>query len=921
MSNIPLDEIINNIVQPKSNDVIRYYQNELLNIQKSAAGWQLMEELLELDDTIYKFYGALTAQIKASNDFIHLNEDDKLRFQQKILHYTNQNNQNKLLSNKLLSTLIVTLVKSSLNDLFSILSQVHLPDSFKLAVVLEDLVRLEFSKEQTQQLRQQLLSNKDYIETTILSNLEDLDATTTSIENYLKFNSSHDFLDRLLNVLLSTINTENYSKVAAIVEILITFKNYSVPVSQLLTSPLTSQVWQECVENESSDENSQAIVNLLMSFVDSYTDFIINQPTSQTTHGLLQLALSATSFPGVAGSDETISESSLDIWFQLQDTLSDDPTNIEHFKDYFTQLSYILLTKSVFPSSIAQNQLARDQFLSYRQVVGDTFIYSYYVLRNGLIEILYNTLNKVLQSSEQVESTLFAFKSIQEALPEDDSAVNRLFNPQFIDIVSSHSQRTQRTLLIVIDEYSPQISNHPSVLPPLLNFVVSKLSDIELATPAANALRSLCGDCKQYLIQEIGAFGELHTNLSTTVPVMERSKVIQAIVSIVNALPPFQAKDPLIAMVRPLIDIIFANIDIAIKAKESPQRDDVLIALDNLLAVSKGLVNYDEDVNQNAIDVVGNDEAVTQLRKQLIEIGAKIAMEGTSDSDLSTQIYGDIVKSLTISPTQPTLLTPSIEDLLNVTGMALSTLIPSSIWLSLSTSLINRSKLIIDENPHTRDALVSIILQLVTIAWSGISKTLTDEFKMQDHPDLTSTFFGLLTMLTKTLPIAFLQLDGAVLEGLLTFSTVALKIPERHSLRSAADFVASVIFQTRNLPTMEQGIVDNLLKQYGAPMVRISLIGAAHNAPRSQVPILGEIVFLFVVKLSSQSERWVEAAVLEPLDVYSRASLQDKEKLAKTINANLSARTARRVKEACSEFAGICRGTQGSAFGMAVSAI
>ncbi|TIC61495.1 hypothetical protein E3Q02_03875 [Wallemia mellicola] len=921
MSNIPLDEIISNIVQPKSNDVIRYYQNELLNIQKSAAGWQLMEELLELDDTIYKFYGALTAQIKASNDFIHLNEDDKLSFQQKILHYTNQNNQNKLLSNKLLSTLIVTLVKSSLNDLFSILSQVHLPDSFKLAVVLEDLVRLEFSKEQTQQLRQQLLSNKDYIETTILSNLEDLDATTTSIENYLKFNSSHDFLDRLLNVLLSTINTENYSKVAAIVEILITFKDYSVPVSQLLTSPLTSQVWQECVENESSDENSQAIVNLLMSFVDSYTDFIINQPTSQTTHGLLQLALSATSFPGVAGSDETISESSLDIWFQLQDTLSDDPTNIEHFKDYFTQLSYILLTKSVFPSSIAQNQLARDQFLSYRQVVGDTFIYSYYVLRNGLIEILYNTLNNVLQSSEQVESTLFAFKSIQEALPEDDSAVNRLFNPQFIDIVSSHSQRTQRTLLIVIDEYSPQISNHPSVLPPLLNFVVSKLSDIELATPAANALRSLCGDCKQHLIQEIGAFGELHTNLSTTVPVMERSKVIQAIVSIVNALSPFQAKDPLISMVRPLIDIIFANIDIAIKAKESSQRDDVLIALDNLLAVSKGLVNYDEDVNQNAIDVVGNDEAVTQLRKQLIEIGAKIAMEGTSDSDLSTQIYGDIVKSLTISPTQPTLLTPSIEDLLNVAGMALSTLIPSSIWLSLSTSLINRSKLIIDEKPHTRDALVSIILQLVTIAWSGISKTLTDEFKMQDHPDLTSTFFGLLTMLTKTLPIAFLQLNGTVLEGLLTFSTVALKIPERHSLRSAADFVASVIFQTRNLPPMEQGIVDNLLKQYGAPMVRISLIGAAHNAPRSQVPILGEIVFLFVVKLSSQSERWVEAAVLEPLDVYSRASLQDKEKLAKTINANLSARTARRVKEACSEFAGICRGTQGSAFGMAVSAI
>lgn len=249
------------------------------------------------------------------------------------------------------------------------------------------------------------------------------------------------------------------------------------------------------------------------------------------------------------------------------------------------------------------------------------------------------------------------------------------------------------------------------------------------------------------------------------------------------------------------------------------------------------------------------------------------------------KIFGDIVKSLTLSPTQPTLLTPHIEDLLNVAGTALSTPHPSSIWLSLSTSLINRSKIIADEQPQKRDLYVGIILQLITAAWTSISKTLTNELQMQEQPDITSTFFGLLTMLTKSLPVAFLQLDGALLEGLLTFSTVALKIPERHALRAAADFVASTIFQTRNLPPVEQSIVDGLLKKYGAVMVRTSLIGVAHNAPRSQVPILGEIIFLFVIKLSAQSERWIESAVLEPLDVYARASMQDKEKLVKTINA------------------------------------
>ena len=228
---------------------------------------------------------------------------------------------------------------------------------------------------------------------------------------------------------------------------------------------------------------------------------------------------------------------------------------------------------------------------------------------------------------------------------------------------------------------------------------------------------------------------------------------------------------------------------------------------------------------------------------------------------------------------------PHIEDLLNVAGTALSTSTPSSIWLSLSTSLINRAKLVIDEHPERRDLYVSIILQLTTTAWSTVSKVLTNETQMQEYPDITSTFFSLLTMLTKSLPLAFLQLDAAILEGLLTFAAVALKIPERHALRSAADFVASTIFQTRNLPPVEQSIVDALLKKFGAVMVRTSLIGVAHHAPRSQVPILGEIIFLFVVKLSAQPERWVESAVLEPLVVYAKASLQDKEKLTKTINA------------------------------------
>lgn len=104
-----------------------------------------------------------------------------------------------------------------------------------------------------------------------------------------------------------------------------------------------------------------------------------------------------------------------------------------------------------------------------------------------------------------------------------------------------------------------------------ISYVVAALPEPSLCLPAANALRDLCDANRAALAPHIGAFAELHAGL-TGIPVSEvvvrhefifsvlasqdteKSKVLQSIASVIQALPPEEEIPPVLAIVCPVVE-------------------------------------------------------------------------------------------------------------------------------------------------------------------------------------------------------------------------------------------------------------------------------------------------------------------------------------------------------------------------------
>lgn len=121
------------------------------------------------------------------------------------------------------------------------------------------------------------------------------------------------------------------------------------------------------------------------------------------------------------------------------------------------------------------------------------------------------------------------------------------------------------TLIVLLGVYASwfasQSSDSSNLLMNVVSYVVSALTDPLLCLQAAIALRNLCDANRKVLAPQIGAFAELHAGLGS-IPVWsclaipsvptnmkaqdtEKSKVLQSIASVIQALPPGEGIPPI----------------------------------------------------------------------------------------------------------------------------------------------------------------------------------------------------------------------------------------------------------------------------------------------------------------------------------------------------------------------------------------
>ncbi|KAF8147686.1 armadillo-type protein [Crassisporium funariophilum] len=764
--------------------------------------------------------------------------------------------------------------------------------------------------------------------------------------------------------------------------------------SKTLTEPLLvwidvvgNRILEATLANSDLTPTSHSLCKLLVALGDHSTQYIavnisssMPVPTSSTTppttkahltQNFLRLLLGYTGLPGYYGIDEEESEMTLGFWYLFQEALwntdyylgdgEDDrapapPETREGgeaqqvllAKAVYSELVQILRRKVVFPpagSGWSRDQI--DKFQVYRRDVGDTLINAFYVLRNDMLGYYVNDIAERLSTRadtdgwQEIEATLHCVMSIQEALDmEKATHLSRLFSPEiFGRLPSTGRTRVRRTALGVVGAYSswfatqthpPPSSSQPNLLLTVITYVVSALPDPSLSLSAAVALRNLCEANRKDLAVHIGTFGELHAGLSG-IPDSEKSKVLQSIASVIQAMPPLDEIPAIEAIINPNVQKLFDALQSASTLPDEA-RASTILHLETLSGIAKGLTRTleglvvledepDPDVQAEAetIRVAREDPRAVKLREGIFAAIQGVVELWSVDAGVGHAL-SDLVKSITSLPSDITLISLPAGPLLELVCVAAQRQLTAA-WLSLAAILIAQLNppvysLNLKSGP-TPEADMCVQRLLPILLQCGLG-ALSVDAAMESNPDIVQEFFSCMDRVAQDFTGAFYAMSPGLLDALIQCAIKAFSLQERYSLVSACNFLSTLIHRSSLTEELNaQKMI--LLASHGRSLMHAVLAGFAGVAPRSVVPNLIDMLGTLLSRanegegsIGGGPTQWMKEILMSDDFVPTKAGPEAK---AKFIKAATGSRSLKKTREAAQQFTLVARGLEGSNFG------
>ncbi|CUA76173.1 Myb-binding protein 1A [Homo sapiens] [Rhizoctonia solani] len=797
----------------------------------------------------------------------------------------------------------------------------------------------------------------------------------------------------LIDLLSPNSDDENFVAASDVLQEILTKSSLSEGGAGVRTLTLPLLEWvsrvavgvmQQAVATEDSGPISHSVCKLITALGEHSTQYLAAHLNDSNVQEFMKVALGYTGFPGWYGVDEEESEMVLPFWYLLEEALLDadyvGDQNGELWgtaKMIYLELVKILQRKVTWPVEAGWAKDQREKFSNYRRDVGDALINAYYVLRDDMLRALVEPLVDKLSTEhvdwEDVEATLHNIKAIQEALPVDPNpSLATLFGPRVLGrLPRAGTHRVRRTALATVGAYAtwfttgartragtpaaddadragPQtVSNGATLTVPstgsnagegagllldAVGYVVAALEEPVVCGDAARALKELCDANRVRLAPHIQSFGELHQRLPR-IPANEKGKVLQSIASVIQALPPAQAIDPILGVVTPVVTSLGQLLNDTNTPPEAV-RDATIAHLGALTACSKGLTRSadiftfaleDPDTPEGqallaAIEQARSDSRMTMLRDEIVRLIGMVMARWCVDAEVSTAV-SELIKSITALPSDATLLSLSPEPLLELVCTAARVQL-TAVWLSLAALLVVQ----LDPPMWPRltkesDVEVQRRTSIVAQATSGLVAAgltmLNSGAAMETNPDVAQDFFGYLTKVGGHFPKVILEMSGDIADGLFRITATALTLQERYSLVNACNFMTMFLRKTRNDGALFAS-ADAQLRGQGAVLMEALLLGIGGSAPRSTVPNLAELLSNLVSRVPNEARTWMGSLLMADNPANAKIPRAAREKFMKAV---LGTRSTKKTKEAANEYALVARGLEGSAFGYATSAV
>ncbi|KLO16646.1 ARM repeat-containing protein [Schizopora paradoxa] len=966
--------LIQSAFDPELNtDQQRQRQQELHQAQKRYEAWGLVVPLLEHPDPNVQFFGAHTLQVKINRDWDNFPKSHSTDFRDALLQMVTQciaTGRAKVTLRKLFVALTALALKLApehpsqwpdwILSVVTILSGGGAPPEYLLEfleIAAEEYGSSDLIPTKKARMEQSIMDAVPIVMQATSASLAK--STPSEAEKQAAFKClaawapllRADEITSCVPMLIQLLSSESTFVGASDVlqEILLSSAISDGAGSKSVTEPLLDYLQQGGVvivqQMETSgfvDEIAHSLCKLLCALGDHSTSYIALHITELKVQAFLKLIFSFTALPGYFGVDEEESEMTMSFWYLLQETLwnVDFPEVVTPGQDQwavatalYKELVLVLRRKVAWPERSVLAKWTKDQrdsFQVYRRDAGDTLINAYYVLKKDLFQPFLEELTKVLTSPkpswEDVEAILHCINSVQEAVELDENPyLETVFSADVLGkLPSTGSDRVRVTALNLIGSYATWFTIHVDnrMLLNVVDYVVKALDEPSLCLTAATALRDLCDTNRTKLAAHIDAFGQLHSRIDN-IPDSERTKVVQSISSVIQALPPVQEIQPIEAILNPVIAKLATALSTTNNQLPDELRNNIILQIQTLSGCAKGLTRtsdvlfaFDDSPEAKAelaqLMQARKDQRIQALRDKIL-MCIEVTMTAWSTDASTADALSDLFKSITALPADMTLVSLPPGPLLSLVCGAIQQG-PNGVWLSLASKFINQldpPSLLVSKESIPADEAKRIVLDALPRIIDPSLKFFLIENAMRENTEVVRDFFNCIEIEIRHFPRILFEMGEERLDALMTCATRSLELQERYSIVSACSFMIQLIMKTMSNDSLAP-LARPLLQRHGRNILHALLCGLAGLSPASTVQNLIELLATMNSRLAEECKVWIPE-VLYALDfVPSKASIDTKQRFVQTI---VGSKSLKKVRDAAQHFSLVAKGLEGSSFG------
>ncbi|XP_043242941.1 transportin-3-like isoform X1 [Amphibalanus amphitrite] len=313
---------------------------------------------------------------------------------------------------------------------------------------------------------------------------------------------------------------------------------------------------------------------------------IVNNPG----HGLGSLQVLDMILVCVGHHDYEVAEVTFHFWYRLSEELYQQKSSDQNarFKPYFERLLLALCRHCQMESDHDGTPDDQDDFNDFRARVAD--LVRDFVFVCGSLDV-FHQMYLFLQAAgapwESSEAALFIMATVaKNILPKQDSVV-----PEVVQAVLALSDNVhlalRYTAINLLNGLAEWIGEHPSVLEPVLNFLLVGLRVAKLATVSARALRSICAQCDRQMTGHLSGLVQIVQALDTFNITSDAAVgILEGTAKVVANMPPEAIPEMISKICQPLLGPLQQTVDQAGDSRPAKgSRSDPVLWLDRLAAV------------------------------------------------------------------------------------------------------------------------------------------------------------------------------------------------------------------------------------------------------------------------------------------------------------------------------------------------